>query len=176
MPYRYYVNWLSEYFTIPDRSYLRVHSCWHQKDYGISTCMKIYNFWPWIYVNEIHAKRLDQRKHWQTRITLPERGCVEVRLNSCSVTPFAPLSSFSKFCQKNIFPFRLAAAVRQISCNLLPVLPENYSLILCIQIKMTSLYHALCALCFHPFAVSFPMNNQTTENLRRHAVIFQQRR
>lgn len=45
---------------------------------------------------------------------LPGRGCVGARLNSCSLTPSAPLERLSKFCQKNIFPFRPGTAVRQI--------------------------------------------------------------
>lgn len=54
-----------------------------------------------------------ERRRNNAHIPLPERGCVEARLNSCSITPFAPSPSrLSKFCQKNIFPFRPTAAAR----------------------------------------------------------------
>lgn len=65
-----------------------------------------------------------ERRRNNAHIPLPERGCVEARLNSCSITPFAP--SPSRNFARKIF-FRSAPQQPHDKYVASPTLLENRS-------------------------------------------------
>lgn len=88
-PYFYRLRYLSPIESNPLKFF---HLCFEFLLWIFAICLthlnkELENFMQKKEKNSIGGERRKNNAH----IPLPERGCVEARLNSCSITPFAPL-------------------------------------------------------------------------------------